>query len=261
VSHPGVHLSYDGPIARIELDRPGRKNACTRGMWLAISESAREIAVSGSRLLVISGANDEFCAGADLVGDPAAEEVLHQHGLVSMRAIGESVMSIHQLPIPVIAAVDGVAVGAGFGLALAADLLYCTERSRFSLIFAKRGLSLDYGTSYLLPLRVGLHHAKQLAFTGEIIGASEADRLGFVNKVVPDGTLADRVAEIAETIVSGPPLALSMTKRLLDNASNSTLSQSTEAESLAQNVNFSTDDTRDAMAAFADKRTPEFRGQ
>jgi len=230
-------------------------------MWVAIAESAREIAVSGSRLLILSGANNEFCAGADLVGDPGIDAFRHEHGLMSMRAIGDSVMSVHQLPIPVMAAVDGVAVGAGFGLALAADLLYCTERSRFSMIFAKRGLSLDYGTSYLLPQRVGLHHAKWLAFTGEVIGATEADRLGFVNEVVPDGALDDKVGEVAEAIVSGPPLALSMTKRLLDNAANSTLAQSTEAESLAQNVNFSTDDTRDAMAAFAEKRTPEFKGR
>ncbi len=261
MSHPGVHLTYDGPIARIQLDRPGRKNACTSAMWGAIAEAAREIAVSGSRVLVMSGANDDFCAGADLVGDPEIEEVRGNHGLISMRAVGDSVMSVHQLPIPVIAAVDGVAVGAGFGLALAADLLYCTERSRFSLIFAKRGLSLDYGTSYLLPQRIGLHHAKRLAFTGEIINAAEAGRLGFVNDVVPDGTLAARVAEVTEAIAAGPPLALSMTKRLLDNAVNSTLAQATEAEGLAQTVNFSTNDTRDAMAAFAEKRDPEFKGQ
>jgi len=170
-------------------------------------------------------------------------------------------MSVHELPIPVVAAVDGVAVGAGFGLALAADLLYCTERSRFSLIFAKRGLSLDYGTSFLLPQRVGLHHAKRLAFTGEVIGAAEADRLGFVNEVVSDVTLHTTVEAVVEAIANGPPLALSMTKRLLDNAAHSTLAQSTEAEGLAQTVNFSTSDTRDAMAAFAEKRDPEFRGR
>jgi len=261
MSHPGIHVSYDGPIARLVLDRPGRKNACTSGMWGAIGEAAREVAVSGARVLVLSGANDDFCAGADLVGDPAIEEVRHSHGLHAMRGVGDSVMSLHQLPIPVIAAVDGVAVGAGFGLALAADLLYCTERSRFSLIFAKRGLSLDYGTSYLLPLRIGLHHAKRLAFTGEVIDAAEADRLGFVNEVVPDSTLNSRVDEVAEAIAGGPPLALSMTKRLLDNAAHSTLAQSTEAEGLAQTVNFSTSDTRDAMAAFAEKRDPDFKGR
>ncbi len=230
-------------------------------MWRAIGESARDVATSGSRLLILSGANDDFCAGADLAGDPEIDDFRHEHGLASMRAIGDSVMSLHQLPIPVIAAVDGVAVGAGFGLALAADLLYCTERSRFSLIFAKRGLSLDYGTSYLLPQRVGLHHAKRLAFTGEVISAAEADRLGFVNEVMPDGALDGKVDEVAEAIVSGPPLALSMTKRLLDNAANSTLAQSTEAESLAQNVNFSTEDTRNAMAAFAERRSPVFEGR
>jgi len=261
MSHAGVRVSIDGQIARLVLDRPGRKNACTTEMWAAIGEAAREVAASGARVLVLSGANSDFCAGADLVGDPEDKESLRIHGLHAMRRIGDSVMSVHELPIPVIAAVDGVAVGAGFGLALAADLLYCTERSRFSLIFAKRGLSLDYGTSYLLPQRVGLHHAKRLAFTGDVIGAAEADRLGFVNEVVADGTLHTTVEAVVNVIANGPPLALSMTKRLLDNAAHSTLAQSTEAEGLAQTVNFSTSDTRDAMAAFAEKRDPEFRGR
>ena len=183
------------------------------------------------------------------------------HGLHSMRRIGDAVVALNSLPMPTISAVDGVAVGAGFGLALSADLLFCTDRARFSLIFAKRGLSLDFGTSYLLPQRIGLHLAKQMAFTGEIVDASRALEMGFVNEVVaPDG-LDAAVDEMAARIAAGPPLALSMTKRLLENSLRTSLPQAVESETLAQNVNFTTADVAEGGAAFVERRDPEFRGR
>ena len=182
------------------------------------------------------------------------------HGLHSMRRIGDAVVALHELPMPTIAAVDGVSVGAGFGLALAADLLVCTERARFSLIFARRALSLDFGTSHLLPLRVGLHRAKEMAFTAEVIDAATAKDIGFVNRVVPVDELDATVDELLEKILAGPPLALSMTKRLLDNAAAS-LAQAVEAETLAQNINFTTADVAEAGRAFIEKRSAEFRGR
>ena len=162
--------------------------------------------------------------------------------------------------MPTIAAVDGVSVGAGFGRALAADLLVCTDRARFSLIFARRAMSLDFGTSYLLPQRVGLQFAKEMAFTGDVIDATRAEEIGFVNRVVGVDAFDSAVDELVQRIVAGPPLALSMSKRLLDNAAQSSLAQSVEAESLAQNVNLGTADVAEAAAAFVEKRDTHFRG-
>ena len=154
-----------------------------------------------------------------------------------------------------------MAVGAGLGLALAADLTWCSDRARFSAIFAKRGLSLDFGTSWLLRQRVGAHVAKQLAFTAEIVSGERALELGFVNAVAPASELDGAVAAVAETIAAGPPIALSMTKRELDNAAAGSLSQALEAEALAQNVNTRTDDMAEAMTAYMERRAPNFKGQ
>ncbi|MCY4279582.1 MAG: enoyl-CoA hydratase-related protein, partial [Acidimicrobiaceae bacterium] len=184
-----------------------------------------------------------------------------RHRVEHMRDIADTVMAIHDCPRPVIAKVDGVAVGAGFGIALAADLAWCSSRARFSLIFAKRGLSLDFGTSWLLPKRVGLHEAKRLALTGEIIDAARAVELGIVNGVVEVGELDAQVAETAARIAAGPPIALASSKRLLNNAAGVSLFQALEAEGLSQAVNFSTSDTAEAMSAFVDKRDPVFKGR
>jgi len=156
--------------------------------------------------------------------------------------------------------VDGYAVGAGFGLTLAADMLWCSDRAKFSAVFAKLGLSLDYGSSYLLAQRIGVHKAKELAFTAEMMPAARADQLGFVNAVVPVGELDARVDEVAARIAAGPPIALSTTKRLLDNALGSSLAQALEAEALGAMVNLGTKDLVEGLTAFAEKRPPKFEG-
>ena len=178
-----------------------------------------------------------------------------------MRVLGDVVLAVHDCPVPVIAKVDGVCVGAGFGLALAADLTWCSDRARFSAIFAKRGLSLDFGTSWLLRQRVGVHIAKHLAFTAEMVSGDRALELGFVNAVTPAAELDDAVDALAASIAAGPPIALSMTKRELDNASTSSLAHALETEALAQTVNTHTDDLREALTAYAERRAPDFQGR
>jgi enoyl-CoA hydratase/carnithine racemase len=258
-------------IVTVTLDRPGKKNACTMDMWLAIRDAFRDIAMSTARVVILTGANGDFCAGADLGnslgGDSSVDAAndssggFSRGGLAGMRDLATVVSAVHDCPVPVIAKVDGVAIGAGFGLALAADMLWCSERARFSLAFVRLGLSLDFGTSWVLPRRMGLHQAKRLAYTGDIIDAARAERLGFVNEVVSVEALDADVAAIATQIAGGPPIALSMTKRMLDNAANASLVQATEAETVAQGVNLATTDLRDALQAFAEKRRPEFQGR
>ena len=263
MTHPSIRIETAGAVTTVTIDRPRRKNACTTAMWAALREGFRQIAESPARVVVITGAGGDFCAGAD-VGPEDDEEVARdqprRHRIDQMRDIADTVMAIHDCPKPVVAKVDGVAVGAGFGIALAADMAWCSPRARFSLIFAKRGLSLDFGTSWLLPKRIGLHEAKRLAFTGEIIGAQRAADLGIVNEVVPVEELDAAVDEMAATIAAGPPIALANSKRYLNNASNISLFQALEAEALGQGVNFSTRDTKEAMRAFVEKRDPAFEG-
>jgi len=264
--HPNICVERDEHVATVTLDRPESKNACTGDMWVALGASFRELGSSGARVIVLTGANGEFCTGADLGGSGGSSSEGDRSGdgprgtmIDAMRVLGDVVLSIHGCPVPVVAKVDGLCVGAGLGLALAADLTWCSDRARLSAIFAKRGLSLDFGTSWLLRQRLAVHEAKELAYTARMLSGAEAHELGLVNAVVPAAELDDAVRAVVETIADGPPIALSMTKRELDNASISSLAQALETEALAQNANVHTEDMQEAMIAYMERRPPVFK--
>jgi 2-(1,2-epoxy-1,2-dihydrophenyl)acetyl-CoA isomerase len=260
--HPNIGVERDGDVTTVTIDRPETKNACTGDMWVALGAVFRDAAFSGTRAVVLTGAGGNFCTGADLSGTRGGDGSRPAgNNLDGMRVLAGAVLAIHECPVPVVAKVDGLCVGAGFGLALAGDLTWCSDRARFSTIFAKRGLSLDFGTSWFLRQRVGVHTAKELAFTARMLSGAEALELGFVNAVVPAADLDDAVRAVVDTIAGGPPVALSMTKRELDNASTSSLAQALEVEALAQSVNSGTEDLREALLAYVERRPPEFRGR
>lgn len=265
--NPNVRVGRDGFVTTVTIDRAESKNACTGDMWVALGALFGRLGHSGTRAIVLTGANGEFCSGADLGARSASGSGSgggsQPPGTMTdaMRVLAEVVLAVHDCPVPVVAKVDGLCVGAGLGLALAADLTWCSDRARFSAIFAKRGLSLDFGSSWLLRQRIGVHKAKELAFTAKMLSGTEAFELGLVNAVVPAAELDDAVAELVETIASGPPVALASTKRELDNASGLSLAQALEVEALAQSVNANTDDMREALTAYMERRPPTFSGR
>ncbi|HUG38481.1 MAG TPA: enoyl-CoA hydratase/isomerase family protein, partial [Candidatus Limnocylindrales bacterium] len=153
-------------VVTLTLNRPEKKNAMNGVMFDELLTVFREVDVSPSdRVLVITGAGDAFCSGADL-GDRGSDP---RHPLARLHWVADIALALHRIPKPVIAKVNGVAVGAGMNLALGADLIVASETARFSEIFAKRGLSIDFGGSWLLPRLIGLHKAKELAFFADII--------------------------------------------------------------------------------------------
>ena len=154
-----------------------------------------------------------------------------------------------------------MAAGAGMSMALGCDLVVASDTARFSQIFSKRGLSVDFGASWLLPRLIGLHRAKELAFFADIIDASQAAEFGLVNRVVPADELDGFVDDWASRLAAGPTLALSMTKTMLNNSFSLSMEQALEEEARSQAVNFATADTAEAMAAFAEKRDPRFEGR
>ena len=265
--HPNIRVMRNDHVVTVTLDRPQSKNACTGAMWVALGAIFRDVSFSGSRAVVLTGANGDFCTGADLGGDDdratAAPAGTARMATMtdSMRVLGDAVLAIHQCPVPIVAKVDGLCVGAGLGLALVADLTWCSDRSRFSAIFAKRGLSLDFGTSWLLRQRIGAHRAKELAFTAKMVSGTEAFDLGLVNSVVPANELDASVQQLVDIIAAGPPIAITAMKRQLDGASTSSLAQALEIETLAQSVNVQTDDMREAFMAYAEKRPANFKGR
>jgi 2-(1,2-epoxy-1,2-dihydrophenyl)acetyl-CoA isomerase len=259
--HPAIRVERDGYVVTVTLDRPEAKNACTGDMWVALGRTFRDLGASGARAVVLTGAGGDFCAGADLTGGSGPSFEPTGTMIDYMRVLGDVVLSVHGCPIPVIAKVDGVCVGAGLGLAMAADLLWCSDSARFSAIFAKRGLSLDFGTSWLLRQRIGVHKAKELAFTARMVSGTEAVELGLANTAVAADELDAAVRDLVDTIAAGPPMALAMTKRELDNASTSSLEQALEAEALAQSLNAQSRDLREALTAYAERRPPVFEGR
>jgi 2-(1,2-epoxy-1,2-dihydrophenyl)acetyl-CoA isomerase len=245
-------------VVQVALNRPEKKNAINGAMWDELLAVLREVTASAEdRVLVLTGAGDAFCSGADL-GDGDGSG---RHQLDQMRHFNSIGLALHACPKPTLARVNGVAAGAGLNLALGCDLVLASERARFSEIFVKRGLSIDLGGSWLLPRQVGMHRAKELALLGEVIDAEQAERLGLVNRVLPHAELDAAVADWATRLAAGPPLAQALTKQLLARSFESSFADALEAEAMAQSVNVASMDTREALAAFFEKRTPRFQGR
>jgi enoyl-CoA hydratase/carnithine racemase len=256
VGSDAVVVEPDGPVLTVTLNRPDRKNAIDVPTWDALREAIRGAELDeGVRAMVLTGSGGDFCAGADLSAGRAG------HPLTRMHRVNDVALALHEMSKPVIAKVRGVAVGAGWNLALGCDLVVAATDARFSQVFAKRGLSLDFGGSWLLPRIVGLQQAKRLALLGEVIDAAEARELGLVTWVKEDGELDAFVDELASELATGAPVAIAQSKEMLNAAGQQTFRESLESEARAQSVNFATADAPAAFRAFANKTEPEFTGE
>jgi enoyl-CoA hydratase/carnithine racemase len=244
-------------VVTVTLNRPEKKNAANAAMWQELQACLLEITRrTDDRVVVLTGAGGAFCSGADLTSIGSVD-----HPLQLMRQVGDVALALHRLSKPTIAKVHGVAAGAGCNMAFGCDLIVASDEARFCEIFARRGLSIDFGGSWLLPRLVGLHRAKELAMLAEMISAKEALELGLVNRVVPTVELDGFVDDWARQLAAGPPLALSMTKSLLNQSFEVSLEHALDDEGRCQVVNFSTADTAEARAAFVEKRQPRFQGR
>jgi 2-(1,2-epoxy-1,2-dihydrophenyl)acetyl-CoA isomerase len=246
-------------VGTITLNRPEVMNATNDTLYHELSALIGEIARDDSvGAVVLTGAGRGFCAGADVRAmDPDASPLKRRarHRWI----LRDILRPLIELEKPVIAAVNGAAVGAGFNIALACDILLASEKAVFSQIFARLALVPDLGGMYLLTRVVGLNKAKELCFTAKKITAQEAFELGIVNHVVPAEELLDRAQDMAAQIAAGPPTALAMVKALLNKSSTATLDQMLEYESYAQTVAYTTDEHKEGVAAFREKRNPDFR--
>ena len=245
-------------VLEVTLNRPAKKNAINSEMWAELTEVLRHAGEDRSvRVLVLGGAGGAFCSGADL----SDTNLAGSDTLSRMRAINEVALLLHRLHKPTIAKVSGIAAGAGCNMALGCDIIIADTSARFSEIFVRRGLSVDFGGSFLLPRLVGMHRAKELALTGEIIDAATAKEIGLVNRVVGEDELAGAVSELAERLAEGPPIAMGLTKALLNESFNRSMEEALEAEALSQTINGKSADAREAISAFLEKRAPHFVGE
>jgi enoyl-CoA hydratase/carnithine racemase len=247
-------------VVRVTLNRPDRKNAVTVDMWVEMTDVFRAVAATPSdRVLVVTGAGDAFCAGADLLDKGIGRTAGAR--LEALRNVGRCAQALHEVPKPTVAAVNGAAVGAGCNLALGCDLVVASDAARFSEIFVQRGLSIDFGGSWLLPRLVGLHKAKELALLAETLTAEEAAAAGLVNRVVPAAQLDAAIDEIVGRLLRMAPIALAQTKKLLDQSFAMSFADAVNAEGDAQVVNSMSTDVAEAVRAFMEKREPQFTGE
>lgn len=253
-----ILFERNGNVGIITLNRPDALNSTNDQMYKELNGLIADIAADDDvRCVILTGAGRGFCAGADVRGMDPNMKLLARRA--RHRGILRNVLRpLADLEKPVIAAVNGVAVGAGFNIALACDILIASDTAMFSQIFTKLALVPDLGGLYFLTRVVGLNKAKELCFTAKKISAEEAHELGIVNHVVPADELMAKALEMATEIAAGPPVSLSMIKNLLNKSSNASLDQMLEYESYAQTLAYTTADHQEGVAAFREKRAPAF---
>jgi len=249
-------------VRTIVLNRPDRLNAVNprlaEELPVAIAEAAADDAV---RVIVITGSGRGFCAGLDLSEPVAIDRGTRGARLDPYYWVGRWVLGIVQCEKPVIAAINGAAAGAGFGLALACDIRLWQADARCTAGYVRRGLSPDAGVTWMLPRLVGHARAMEIVLTGRDIAADEADRIGLASAVYPAESFADAVAAYAAGLAVGPPIALALTKRLMLDSPSASLDAQLRAELVHIKTCFGTADVREAMAAFKEKRAPAFDGR
>jgi enoyl-CoA hydratase/carnithine racemase len=250
-------------VTTITLDRPDRLNSLTFEIYRELAELFERLSGdAGVRAIVITGAGRGFCSGGDqddiikhLLGKTTPEL------LAFTRATGRLIEAMRRCRRPIVGAINGVAVGAGAVIACACDLRIAARAARFGFVFPKVGLcGADMGATYLLPRIVGLGHASELLFFGELIGAEEAARIGLVNRLVEDAAEAVALAqEWAKKLAAGPAFAHAMTKQMIESEATMGLAEAIEAEAQAQALCMQHPDFAEAHAAFKAKRPPSFQ--
>jgi enoyl-CoA hydratase/carnithine racemase len=257
-------FSVSDGIGTVTLDRPGKLNALTFEAYADLRDLLAELPHRGdTRVLVIRGNGRAFCSGGDVNEIIGATLAMSPDELLAFtRMSGEVIREMRDCPVPVIAAVHGMAAGAGAVIALAADFRVCTPAARFAFLFTKVGLSGgDMGAAYLLPRLVGLGHATRLLMLGDTVNAEEAERIGLVSLLVGKDTFDDEVSALAGRLASGPAQAYAQTKALLTREQDMSLSAAIELEAMTQALLMKGEDYAEFHAAFNAGRPPQWTGR
>jgi len=255
-----IQFEKIGAIGKITLNRPDKYNAFVRVMALKLQKKLDECSSDETiRCIIISGSGKAFCAGQDLIeatdpNGPAIEEIVRQH-------YNPIVKKIREIKTPVIAAVNGVAAGAGANVALACDIVVAAKSASFIQAFSKIGLIPDSGGTYFLPRLIGMQKAAALMMTGEAVSAEKAETLGMIYAVYGDSEFETSTMKLADTISSMPTKGLGYTKKLLSQTFNNSLEDQLSLEAETQALSASSKDHQEGIKAFMEKRTPQFTGK
>lgn len=268
-TEPSLLFDRQGGVATLTLNRPAARNALTTGLFLEMERMLLEVEADDAvRAVVLTGAGRGFSAGGDF--KPVSEEERRRTEASSFPGDpggdildrgNRCIRRLRQLPKPVVGSINGDAVGIGCSLALATDLRIASQAARFGVVFSRLGLGPEGGASSLLRELVGHAKALELLFLGDLIDATEALRLGLVNRVVPADELADATSELAERLAHGPTLAYGFAKEAVYGGADLTFDSLLDLEARNQRVAGRSHDVREGIRAFRENRKPEFRGR
>jgi 2-(1,2-epoxy-1,2-dihydrophenyl)acetyl-CoA isomerase len=257
-----IQIEARGPVSVITLNRPEALNALTTKVGQEFLAAVKEVQASGARAIVLTGAGRAFCAGGDL----REMRSMAQSGNVGaffdepLQLLNECILAIRRTPLPVIAAVNGAASGGGCNLALACDLVIAGESARFNQAFIKIGLVPDCGGSFILPRLIGWKRAAELMMTGDVVAANEALKMGMVNAVVPDAELMAQALAMADRLAQAPTAAIGRIKELLEASATNDYATQLELERKLQIQSGLTQDFKEGVGAFLEKRAAKFVG-
>jgi len=253
MSFETIILEKENGVATLSLNRPDVLNATNNAMRRELLAALEDVEADDEvKVLVLTGKGKAFCSGGDVKGMGTGERMIKPHPII---------LKMVNLEKPVISAVNGVAAGGGCNLAMAADIIIASEKASFIQSFVKIGLFPDWGGMFFLPRLVGIYKAKELMLTGERISATEAERIGMVNKVVPDKEFQDFVKEYSGRLAKGAPKSMAMIKKTLNVTQNADIDTVLALEYQAQTICRETADHKEGIAAFREKRAPEFTGK
>ncbi|MFC7059400.1 enoyl-CoA hydratase/isomerase family protein [Halovenus salina] len=261
---PVIDYELRGDRATVTITNPELRNALTLDTAQELTDAFEAIEESDASCVVLEGSSGTFCAGGDIE--------LMMEGLTSEREtselmeeaaypINQTVQRVYECPLPTVAKVDGPAYGAGASLAIACDVVLASEQAEISFGFRRVGLSVDSGTSYLLPRMVGENTAKDLVYSGDVLDAAAAEELGLFNRVYPTEEFEERAGDYIENVATGPTVGLQHSKRLLQRGLDRSFDEVIDAEVDAIGSVFETDDFAEGVEAFLEGRTPEFDGR
>ncbi len=263
MSYETIQLEMRDAVAVITLNRPAALNALTVEVGREFRAALAEARERGARAVVLTGAGRAFCAGGDL---REMRQLAEKEGRIEaffdepLRMIHDCVRLIRETPLPVIAAVNGVATGGGCNFALACDIVLAAESAQFNQAFVKVGLTPDCGGTFILPRLVGWKRAAELLMTGDMVDARRAAEMGMINRVVPDAELMAEALNLASRLAAAPTAALGRIKKMLDASAANDLNAQLELEHEAQLQSGQTKDFGEGVAAFIEKRPPKFTG-